>query len=199
LIRGDGDRPTRLVEVESTRYPDGAQVELGPEAARIQVGDDAICTATLSDEGTVVRLDVAPRFAPKAPPVWFGELREPSAQPPAVVLLAFTGAGVEAGELLDETGLSNVPVEAQDQLGALRWYPATGETDQLYVQPRWRRRNVASALLAAGELVSVARGWPRFWADGQRTELGEKARNARSWQRRTADLTHLHPPTTPSK
>jgi GNAT superfamily N-acetyltransferase len=196
-IRGTDGTPTRLVEVESSRYPDGTHVDLNADSAAIQIGDDAICTALLDSDGTVLSLEVAHRFAPKAPPVWFGELRESNAHPPAVVLLAFTGGGQRPGRLFDETALTNVAVTVDDQLGALRWYPATGETDQLYVDPQWRRRNVASALLAAGELLSVARGWPRFWADGQRTALGEQARNARSWQLRTADLTHLHPPMTP--
>jgi GNAT superfamily N-acetyltransferase len=196
-IPGTDGRPTRLVEVESDRYPDGAHVELSEAAARIQIGADAICTADLAEDGSVQRLEVAPRFAPKAPPVWFVEVRESRAEPPAVSLVAFTGAGVAAGMLLDESAVSNVSARSDDQLGALRWYPATGETDQIYVQPQWRRRNIAAALLAAGELLSVARGWPRFWADGQRTELGEQARNGRSWRQRTAELTVLHPPMTP--
>jgi len=196
-VRGTDGEPDRLYEVESDRYPDGATVELLAEAARLQVGDDAICTALIDPDGRVLRLEVSPRWAPTAPPIWFGELRESTATPPAVVLLAFTEAGRSAGELLDEAALRDVPVSSADQLGALRWYPATGETDQLYVQPQWRRRHVAASLLAAGELLSVARGWPRFWADGQRTELGEQARNARTWSRRTAELTHLHPPMTP--
>lgn len=199
LVRGDGDRPTRLIEVESDRYPDGAQVELGAEAARIQIGRHAICTADLDDDRVVRRLHVAPGWAPSAPLIWFAELRESAAHPPAVALLAFTGAGRKPGELLDEAALRGVSVGSADQLGAFRWYPATGEADQLYVQPQWRRRHIAASLLAAAELLSVARGWPRFWADGQRTELGERARNARSWAQRTADLTHLHPPMTPAE
>jgi GNAT superfamily N-acetyltransferase len=183
--------------VESDAYPDGVVVELGSEAARIQIGTDDICTAELDADGRVTRLLVSPRWAPNAPALWFGEVRESTARPPAVALLAFTGAGRSPGELLDETALQDVAVESDDQIGALRWYPASGETDQLYVHPQWRRRHVAASLLAAAELLSVARGWPRFWADGQRTELGEQARNGRTWSRRTAELTHVHPPMTP--
>jgi GNAT superfamily N-acetyltransferase len=142
---------------------------------------------------------VAPRWAPDAPPLWFAELRESAAKPPAVVLLAFTGAGRQPGDLLDESATRGLPITSADQLGAFRWYPATGEADRLYVQPHWRRRHIAASLMAAAELLSVARGWPRFWADGQRTELGERARNGRTWAKRTAELTHLHPPMTPGE
>jgi GNAT superfamily N-acetyltransferase len=199
LVRGSGDRPTRLVNVESTRYHDGGQVELGAEAAALQIGDDAICTAILDDDGDLVRIEVAERFAPKAPPLWFAELRESSADPPAVVLVAFTGADQRPGTVVDRSDLSNIGVRSSDQLAALRWYPATGMTDQLYVQPQWRRRNIASALLAAGEMLCLVRGWPRFSGDGHRTEMGERARNARSWAARTADLTHTPPPMTPGE
>lgn len=195
LIRDEQGHPTRLIEVESTRYPDGTHVDLSEDAALAQIGEDAICTALLAEDGAVQRLHVAARYAAKAPPLWFVEVVEGDARPPGFSLVAFTGANIEPGSLL--TGVAGLSVTSEDQLGALRWYPATGETDQLYVHPNWRRRNIASTLLAAGELLSVARGWPRFWADGQRTELGEQARNGRTWQKRTADLTHLHPPMTP--
>jgi GNAT superfamily N-acetyltransferase len=199
VIRGSGSEPDRFVTVQSTRYPDGARVELAPDMARTQIGDAAVCVITFGEARRVARLELQPWFAPKAPPLWFAELRESTGAPPAVSLVAFTGAGAPAHALIDEAGLSNLPVRSRDQLGALRWYPATGEIDQIYVQPAWRRRNIASALLGAAASLSVARDWPRFWSDGQRTELGEDLRNGRSWRGRAAHLTHVAPPMTPDE
>jgi GNAT superfamily N-acetyltransferase len=193
-----GGRVARLVVVESHAYPDGTRVELTEQMAITQIGDSALCVAELDEAGQVVSLQPSRRFAPKAPPIWFAEVRESTATPPATNLLAFTGAGQAPGSLVSEADLSNIALDSSDQLGAVRWHPATGRSDQLYVQPDWRRRNVASALLGAAECLSVARGWPRLWGDGQRTELGEAARNARTWSKRTADLTHTAPPMTPT-
>ncbi|MEO9108670.1 MAG: hypothetical protein ABI368_00460, partial [Jatrophihabitantaceae bacterium] len=67
----------------------------------------------------------------------------------------------------------------------------------IYVQPQWRRRSVAGALSAAAATLSTARGWPRLWGGGQRTELGEQWRATNLWRNRAADLTHVAPPMTP--
>jgi GNAT superfamily N-acetyltransferase len=199
IVRGTGSEPERFITVQSTRYPDGCRVELSPDMARVQIGDAAVCVITYGDARRVVGIQVMPWFAPKAPPMWFAELRESAARPPAVSLLAFTGAGQPENTLVDQSDLRNVRVVSSDQLAALRWYPATGELDQIYVQPPWRRRNIASAMLAAAASLSVSRDWPRFWSDGQRTAEGEELRNARSWRHRAADLTHLAPPMTPDE
>lgn len=181
----------------SDRHPDGTRIELVEEAAEREVGDDAVCVATFDDLQQVIGLRVGHRGAPKAPPMWFAEIRESTARPPAVNLLAFTGHGPPSGALVSAADLPGLPVTTEDQLGAVRWYPATGEVDQIYVQPQWRRRSVSGALVGAGAALSHARGWPRLWGDGQRTELGEKLRNASPWRRRAADLTHIAPPMTP--
>lgn len=190
-------RPERFFAVESARYPDGVRVELEAGTAREQVGEDAVCVVTFDDSHRVVGLQVLAHYVPKAPPIWFAELRQSAARPPAVNLLAFTGHDQPAGTLVEESDLSNLPVRSSDQLAALRWYPASGEVDQIYVQPAWRRRGLASAMIAAGATLSVARDWPRLWGDGQRTQLGEELRNASSWRHRAADLTHVVPPMTP--
>ncbi|MDT4938073.1 MAG: hypothetical protein QOG80_1744 [Pseudonocardiales bacterium] len=182
--------------VESARQADGARLTLGPSAAETAVGADAVCRATVDDTARVCELDVTQRGAPNAPPLWFGEHRESTAQPPAVSLMAFTEHGVAAGRLLESVDLPQY-VRSEDQVGAVRWYPATGEVDQIYVQPQYRRRSIASALIAAAATLALARDWPRLWSDGQRTELGEQFRNGSPWRHRTADLSHLAPPMTP--
>ena len=196
-VAGRDGRPARVSGMLTSAYPDGALVDLDEEAAAAAAPVDDPSTATFDAEGNVVHLFVSPRLAPKAPPLWFAEVRESAARPPAVNLVGFTGAGQRPGALLDEAAVSNVAVVSDDQVGAVRWTPSTGKVDQVYVQPQWRRRNVATVLLVAAEMLSVARGWPGMWGDGQRTLLGERLRAARAWQHRTADLTHLHPPMTP--
>lgn len=185
--------------VWSSRHPDGTRIELLEAAATGVVGSDAVSTAHYDEAGSVIALDVGTRGAPKAPPIWFAEIRQSTATPPAVNLVAFSGHGVAPGSLLDSMALREVDVASEDQLGAVRWYPATGEVDQIYVNPQWRRRTVAGALIAAGTTLSLARGWPRFWGDGQRTELGEQLQASSPWGHRTAELTVLSPPMTPDE
>ena len=110
-----------------------------------EVGDDSFCVAGYDRDGAVVSLAVTRLAAPKAPPLWFAELTEPDATPPAINLVAFSGHGVAAERLLDRAALREVSVVSADQLGAARWYPATGEVDQVYVHPP--RDDAASAVL----------------------------------------------------
>lgn len=194
-LRPDGE-PAWLAHVGSALHSDEVWIELPELAAADLIGDDAVCIARYHD-GLVTRLEVTSRGAPKAPPLWFAELTEPDASPPAVSLVAFSGHGVDAGSLLDRVALRETAVASGDQLGALRWYPATGEVDQAYVAPDWRRRSIGSALVVAGGTLAVARGWSRLWGDGQRTALGDRWRSASPWAHRAATLTHLAPPMTP--
>lgn len=151
----------------------------------------------------MLSLLIMPLVARRSPPLWFAEVRESTARPPAVHLIAFASGGLAGGpapgSLLDESAVTNVNVTSDDQVGALRWYPATGEVDQVYVQPAWRRRGISGALIIGAGALSVARGWPRLWGDGQRTVQGEQLRNASPWRHRAADLTHTAPPMTPGE
>lgn len=194
------DGGQRVVFVASARYPDGMRVELPARIADAQIGDDLVAEALLDDAGTVVILRVSVAAAPKAPEVWFAEVRESTARPPAVNLVVFTGAAQQPGTLLDAArlrALAALPSSPLDQLAALRWWPGTGEVDQVYVQPQWRRHSVGTLLVLAGSTLAQARGWARLWGDGQRTELGEQWRNAAAWRHRTDELTHEAPPMTP--
>jgi GNAT superfamily N-acetyltransferase len=195
-LRPDGSLAF-LAAVASSRHPDAAVVELAHDVALAEAGEDTMCTAHFDGDGRVHRLVVAARAAPKAPPLWFTEIRESASRPPAVHLMAFTGSGVAAGTLLDEHDVRGVGVTTEDQLGAVRWWPGTGEVDQIYVTPQWRRHSIARALIIAAGTLGTARGWPRLWGDGQRTELGERWVATSQWRERAAPLTHIAPPMTP--
>lgn len=197
-VRPDGTVSAFYV-VRSTLHADGVRVDLPQDEAMAVIGDDAQAVVRYGTDGTAVTVRVMPAVAPKAPLLWFADLPEPAAQPPAMNLVAFTGQDVPEGTLKNREALQEVGVASDDQLGALRWYPATGEIDQIYVNPKHRRRTIASALLMAGGTLHVARGGTRrMWADGQRTADGDRLRNGRAeWAHRADDLTHLAPPMTP--
>ncbi|MDX6278685.1 MAG: hypothetical protein QOJ72_2813 [Nocardioidaceae bacterium] len=186
-----------LALVWSADHPDGTYLELPLAEAEAAVEGDALCIARYEGE-IITGLQMIRLIADSPlPPLWFAELAEPDASPPATVLLAFAGHGVAEGALLDRAQLRDVEVSSSDQLGAFRWYPATGEVDQVYVSPNHRRRHIGSAFIAASGTLSKARGWPNLWGDGQRTSDGERWRNASLWKDGTADLTNLAPPMTP--
>ena len=195
-IRPDGS-PAWVAAVWSTEHGDGELVDLPETEATSAVGDDVFCRAGFDADGEVTSLVATTLAAPKAPPLWYAELAEPTAKPPTLSLVAFTGHGVEPGSLISRAALADVAVTSADQVGALRWYPATGEADQLYVQPAWRRRSIATAILAVAGLLNVTRGGPRLWADGQRTAMGDRLRESSPLADWAADLTHLSPPMTP--
>lgn len=193
----DAGRPTWDATVQSDRHPDATELTL-PEAEALEhVGEHAVAIARYDGDGDVVGLEATEDAAPKAPPLWFIELRQPSSDPPAVVLVAMTGHGVAAGTLLNRRGAREVGVTSEDQLGAFRWIPHSGFGDQLYVSPDWRRRTIGTGLLAAANTLGFARGWPRLWGDGQRTAEGDRMRQAGRWTHLSEDLTHLMPPMTP--
>lgn len=195
---GPGSAPLWSAVLQSGRHGDGTRLALPEDEALAEIeGEPLVARAQHGPAGTVVAIEVTAEAAPKAPPLWFAELREPSSEPPATVLLAFTGHGVAPGSLLDRQALRQVDVTSEDQLGAYRWYPSSGFVDQIYVTPRWRRRSIGTALVAAASSVVLAREWPRMWSDGQRTADGDRMRAASRWTDRTDDLTHLMPPMTP--
>ena len=195
-LDGDGT-PTWLAIMPATaEHGDGVRVELPESEATAALDPQVMCVASYSN-GQVSKVLVSAGVAPKAPPLWFADLPDPAATPPTATVIAFTGHGIPAGALIDRPALTELGVVGKEQVGALRWYPGTGEIDQIYVAPAWRRHGIATVMLVAAGTLSVARNGSRLWADGQRTALGERLRNADTWAHRAADLTHLHPPMTP--
>lgn len=193
-----GSVPAWVAIVQSARHRDGVCLEVPEADALAEVeGEPLLVRADHGSDGAVTSVVVTAEVAPKAPPLWFAELREPSSDPPATVLLAFTGHGVAPGSFLDRAALRGVDVTSVDQLAACRWIPASGFVDQIYVTPSWRRRSIGTALLAAASSVALARKWPVLWSDGQRTADGDRMRATSRWTGRTEELTHLMPPMTP--
>lgn len=173
VVRADTGRPRTVVVVQSDRYPDHARVELSAADPAL---DDWVGRAKLDQWGAVRHVELAPHVAPRAPRMSFVEVCDTSCRPPAISLLAVPAAGDPTGTLVRSTESGPPPIGDSPQLGLVRWYPATLEIDQVYVEPAWRRRGVGTALTLSVAVIALARGWPRPWSDAQRTELGERFR-----------------------
>lgn len=181
----------------SDRHADGEVVELPEAEAGPYVGEAGIAVAHVDATGTVIGIRISAIAAPKAPAMWFAELAEDTATPPATNLLAFTGFDVEPGRLLDRAALLATGAWTEDQLGAIRLYRGTSELDQVYVSPQWRRRHVGTVLTYAAGILVAARGGSPVWSDGQRTADGDRFAKASIGRHRAAALTSLAPPMTP--
>ena len=110
---------------------------------------------------------------PDVPLLWYVELVEPDATPPARTVVAFSDSRYAEGTVLTGAGARAAGVDGSRQVAALRWWPQTGLAHQIYVAPAARRRGLALKLATAASGLQVVRGLPPMHGDGRRTEDGE--------------------------
>ncbi|HET7530017.1 MAG TPA: GNAT family N-acetyltransferase [Mycobacteriales bacterium] len=189
-----GSAPSSLVEMlafGTDEQPDGVRIDLvgePPAEPMIRV---------LVDGSRVLTVQVP--YAASSPPLWYVEHAETSARPPAYTLVAFETGDFPDGTIVDEPTFSELAVGSDQQVGAVRWWPKTGQIHQVYVQPAHRRRGIARKLTLAAGGYNVGRGWAPMWVSGERTELGEAvvARAGSALRGRITPRTQVMPPMTP--
>jgi GNAT superfamily N-acetyltransferase len=147
--------PSTVVDLPGDRRPSGWQV-----AVRTDVGGPGVHAVAVA--------------LPDAPLLWYVELPEPGTG--ATTLVAFSDARYAEGAVLDADTARLAGVAGDQQVAALRWWPGTGLTHQLYVAAEHRRRGVGRKLVQAAFGIQAARGLPALHGDGRRTELGEQWR-----------------------
>lgn len=187
-----------FASVVGDTFPDGTVVERAVgEADDLLTDELVLCRLVPGPDGLPERLEPAPMLLERTGPLWFVQVHEPSEREPATNLVAFAGGSIEPGTVLQGKVPRSAGVGSADQAGAVRWWPRTGEVDQVYVAPVRRRTGLSSVLLAAAGTVATASGSVPLWGDGQRTALGERMKQASPWTHRFAELEHLAPPMTP--
>ena len=159
-----------LAGVLSDEFPAHTVVDL-PGARRPSAWVVAVRTDTAT--GRVLTVDVR---LPEAPLLWYVEVGEPGADPPATTLVAFSDPRYPDGTVLDETEARAAGVLGESQVAALRWWPHLGLVNQIYVASAHRRRGIGGKLGHAAFAVQKARRLPDLHADGRRTDLGERFR-----------------------
>ncbi len=194
----------------SDAYPDGTVLAfLAP--GRGAPGEGLVRARMLASTRQLTELAVSDGAAPRAPQLVLAEVVDRAAAPVSVALLAFlhddAAAGARAGCLpapapgavLTGRDLRRVGLAGERQVGAVRWLPGTGHVAEVYVDPAYRRRGIATSLLLSAEAASVAREWPTLCGGGVRTELGESLRRGLRWGlSRFAPLERVAPAMTPA-
>lgn len=185
-----GPAGTAFYVVLSDAFPAGTAVDLPagrpPTGWRVAVRRE--------DGGTRVLVPLR-----DAPLLWYVEATDPEADPVATTLIAFSDPRHPDGTLLDQARATAEGVDGDDQVAALRWWPASGLVHQLYVGAAHRRRGVAGKLVRAAFGLQAARGLPGLHGDGRRTELGERWRHGQlpAVAGQMAALSELMAPMTP--
>jgi GNAT superfamily N-acetyltransferase len=194
--RRDGRLPSGLWSVtayQSDEHPDGRVAEGAGEPA----GTPWIWRTREPERG-ILAVDVAPALRDQAPPLWFVNVDEPTAKPPATNLVAFATDTHPAGTIVDRYAFATAGVDNALQAGAVRWY-RTGVVHQIFVAPEWRRRLVASVLLYTASALHQANGWPdHLRSDGRRTDLGELFAAGARHPQRIAPLSETMPSMDPT-
>ncbi|MCU1507755.1 MAG: N-acetyltransferase [Glaciihabitans sp.] len=172
----------------SDDHPDGSTVE-HPDPAR------PLFWRTLESAEGLVRVEFAEFVTPEAPPVWFVYVDEPMANPPAAILVAYANDRMPAGTVISKHRFPTLGIHSNEQVAAVRWYPADGLIHQLYVTEKWRRQQLGTRILYAAGAFHIANRWNgKLHADGRRTDLGERFVAAAQKPERAAPLTETMPP-----
>ena len=159
-----------MLVIPGAEHADGTLVDLVGDPPR-----PPIVTARVNPSGRVTAVEVAAELAASAPPLWYVEAPETAAKPPAMVLVAYSTGDLADGAVIDNPTFAAMPVRSDAQVAAVRWWPDNGQIHQLYVGPAHRRKGIGRKLFAAAGGYVAARGWPRLWVSGERTDLGEAA------------------------
>jgi hypothetical protein len=152
---------------------------------------------TRVQERGILTVELAPQLREQAPPLWYVNVDEPTATPPATNLVAFPTDHYAPGTVINRYAFATSGVDNDLQAGAVRWY-RDGIVHQIFVAPAWRRKFVASILLYAASAFHQSNGWPgHLRSDGRRTDLGDRFAAGTRHPQRFAPLEQTMPPMDP--
>jgi GNAT superfamily N-acetyltransferase len=147
--------------------------------------------------GQLIRAVVDPAFAPAGAELWFAEIPETDADPPATNLVAFASPEWPDGTVVARAEWERAGVDPREQVGALRWWTRTGQVHQVYVAAHMRRRRVGTKLVLTGAALTVGRRWPSLWSSGDLTDAGHGWVAAAVWSDRVGPRRRVVPPMDP--
>lgn len=183
-----------MVSYRSARFDDGTVVDR-TDVAGAELSEDEFRWQADFDpaNGRLLTVDVA-----SGPPMWFVEDDSGTrADPPEMALIAFGSFHFPPGFVLSNDEFEGMPIANEEQIGAIKWWPANGQIHEIYVQPARRRQGVGGALIHAAGAHQITAGRPTLWSSGERTDLGEAFAAARGGALRVVPRNRRMPPMTP--
>lgn len=144
-------------------------------------------------------IELNPAALGDAPPIWFVMIPEENAERPAMSMAGFPTDHIPVGTVLTDPMFFSLPVKTTEQVGAVRWWHHECVVDQVFVDPKWRRRGVATQLLYAIDAWQVLHGFPGHpRSDHRRTEMGQHLDAAARFPERFKTITQVSPPMDPT-
>ena len=179
--------------VLSDEHPDGCLLDDPIDTDGVYV----LWRVGVDDEGRgVIRMNRTALGT--SPPLWYVMLPEADASRPAMTLVGFATDHLPVGTIITDPVFFMMPVESEEQVGAIRWWYLDGVVDEVYVDPKWRRRGIATDLIYAVGAWQAMHGHPvRIRSDGRRTELGAHFEAGARFPSRFAPITEIVRPMDP--
>lgn len=163
----------------------------------IHGGNGALWSTEASQNG-LIRVLVSAATVPEAPATWFVSVDEFRENSPAANLVAYATDDFPPGTIINRYQFGSLGLSSDDQAGAVRWLRDLGLVHQIFVAPKWRRRDLGKLLLYTASAFHQANGWPgRLHGDGRRTELGQRFVANLDHPERITPLTETMPPMDP--
>jgi GNAT superfamily N-acetyltransferase len=186
-----------LAAVLGDRHPDRAVVDVAAGTDVDALGLVAY-RGRYRPDGELGQVWVNPALLRPGPDLWYVEVPEPEADPPATNLLAIATTDLPAGTVAPPGVVEQLGTPEHRRVGSLRWWVGNGQVHQIYVDPRARRQGVATSLGAAGCALALGRGWPTLWGTGELTDLGVAWTTGKVWSSRIVGPRTPLPPMTPA-
>lgn len=144
-----------------------------PDGSTMHGGHPALWSTEASENG-MLRVLVSLDSVPDAPPTWFVNVDEPRAMPPATNLVAYATGDFPAGTIINRFQFGSLGIPSEEQAGAIRWF-RDGLVHQVFVAPKWRRKQLGTLLIYAASAFHQANGWEgKLHGDGRYTDLGDR-------------------------
>ncbi|MGI8750727.1 MAG: hypothetical protein ACR2MN_00095 [Acidimicrobiales bacterium] len=182
--------------IHGTQFPDSSIQGVDWDQPPIEAGS-VVYRALYRADGHPLAVKVMSYGAKSEVRLWYVSCPEPDARPPAHTLIAFSTPDFSDGVFVEPGALEALGIDKDQQVGAFRWWPESGQAHQVYVAPMWRRRGLASKIVLAASGFGLGWGLPRLWGIGQLTDLGAAWTGSAIWHSRVPTWTERLPPMTP--